>query len=110
MSTKPRCGCTGPYWHSCLIELHRANEALGAEARGQWFEFAYERLCAEPRQVLREMSDYAGIDPDAYAFDLSNIQSRNEKVGDVASDPSWASALEAMRAATVVLRTKSIQR
>ena len=98
------------YWNSCLIELHRANEALGLSARGQWFEFAYERLCAEPRQVLREMSDYAGIDPDAYAFDLSNIQSRNEKVGDVASDLSWASALEAMRAATVVLRKKSIQR
>ena len=90
------------YWNSCLIELHRANEALGLSARGQWFEFAYERLC--------EMSDYAGIDPDAYAFDLSNIQSRNEKVGDVASDLSWASALEAMRAATVVLRKKSIQR
>ena len=90
------------YWSSCLIELHRANEALGLSARGQWFECAYERLCAEPRRVLREMSDYAEIDLAAYAFDLSNIQSRNEKVGHVASDQAWKPSLEAMQAAAVL--------
>ena len=90
------------YWSRCLLALHRTSEALGLSARGQWFEFSYERLCAEPRRVLREMSDYARIDYEAYTFDLSTIQSQNAKVGDVTSDPAWKPAIEAMRVAVML--------
>jgi hypothetical protein len=43
------------------------------------------------------MSAFLGLDPDAYAFEWSAILSRNEKVGDVTADPSWTTALAAMR-------------
>jgi len=89
------------YWNRCVTEVDRLDRALALAARGQLFECAYERLCAAPSDVVREISAYAGLDPDAYAFDLSTIRSRNDKVGDYESDPAWAPALAAMRDAAI---------
>ena len=88
------------YWSRCLIELHRVSQEL--KPMGRWLEFAYERLCADPRDVLREISVYAGIDPDAYTFDVSRIQCQNWKGRNIESDKAWEPALNAMREAAAL--------
>ena len=90
------------YWSACLTEVHRADQRLGLSKRGQLFECAYERLCAQPVVVLQELSVYLDLDPDGYAFDLSTVSSQNDKVGDYAHNPEWAPALEVMRDASVL--------
>jgi hypothetical protein len=90
------------YWNVCLTELDRVNRTCRLSERGQLFECAYEQLCVKPGDVLRELSQYAGLDLDAYTFDLSTVRSRNDKVGDYESDPAWASLQAAMRDAGVL--------
>ena len=88
------------YWSLCLTELHRISQEL--IQKGQWLEFSYERLCAKPRGVLSEIGTYAGIDQDAFTFDLSMIQSQDWKVGDVESHKAWEHALNVMREVAVL--------
>lgn len=90
------------YWSACVTELHRVDRALRLTERGQLLECSYERLCAEPRDVVGAISEYAGLDRAEYAFDLSSVRSQNDKVGDYGSDPGWAPSLAVMKDAAAL--------
>lgn len=84
------------YWNRCLLEIDRQNHALGLTQRGALLEFSYEQLCAETNATLARLADFLGVTPAGFTFDLSQISSRNYKVGDYAQDPKWNGILDEM--------------
>ena len=84
------------YWNDCILEIDRREKELSLSAKGQFLEFSYEGLCERPRAIMDEVARFIGIAPDGFGFDLSQVSSRNEKVGDYKNDPEWAGLLELM--------------
>lgn len=87
------------YWNACLIEIARAEQALGLRADGRFFELSYEDFCEAPQGLSAELADFLSIDPVGFGFDFNSIQSTNHKAsalsdGDIARiEPLMAPAM-----------------
>lgn len=84
------------YWNACILEIEKRKNELRLVEKRQFLEFSYESLCANPRAILDDISNFVGVDPSAFRFDLSTIASHNDKAPDYATDPERAALLETM--------------
>jgi hypothetical protein len=87
--------CAG-YWNDCILEIEKRKAQLSLVAKGAFLEFSYEKLCEDPKAVLGRIGEFLRVPSEEFHFDISQISSRNYKVGDVKKDETWAPLLEIM--------------
>jgi hypothetical protein len=90
------------YWNGCIIAIQHAVRDLQLQERRQYYELSYEELCDAPQDALGRLAAFLGIDSEGYRFDLSQIESRNAKVGDISESVLWDSSVEMMREALLL--------
>jgi hypothetical protein len=78
------------------MELEHQKTSLSLDERGAWLEFSYERLCDSPAAILRDIAGFLGVDFSGFSYEVSQIVSRNYKVGDYADDNRWTELLDVM--------------
>jgi hypothetical protein len=84
------------YWNDCILEIEKKKTQLSLVAKGAFLEFSYEKLCEDPKAVLDGIGEFLGVRSEDFNFDISQISSRNYKVGVVKKDETWAPLLEIM--------------
>ena len=84
------------YWNACILEIEARKNELRLLEKGQFLEFSYESLCANPRAILDDISNFVEVDPSGFRFDISTIASHNDKAPDYARDPERAGLQELM--------------
>ena len=77
------------YWNASMLEVDRLRLDCFRADPGGLLEVSYEEFCREPQSLLKRLSDFLGIDPSGYAYDLSQVESTNYKIQDYRSS-QWA--------------------
>jgi LPS sulfotransferase NodH len=86
------------YWNDCLIEIEKRKRELSLEESGKFFEFSYESLCENPREVIQGLATFIEIHPDGFNYDFSRITSQNYKVAGFIDTPEGQELIEIMSA------------
>jgi hypothetical protein len=86
-------------WNDSIIEIENQKNLLHLN-KSNYFDFSYERLCADPNPIIKLLSDFLEIsllkfDFD-FDFDFSTIKSTNYKIGDYSKDEKKGKLLEIM--------------
>ncbi len=76
------------YWNSTIEEIDRVNNELELKKKNLLFEISYEALCEDPREKMKQLTEFMGCDNEGFSFDFSTIRSRNYKAGDY-KDEKW---------------------
>jgi len=87
------------YWNSCIMEIERVKENMPLQSEQAFFELSYEELCVSPKKLLDQLTRYFDLEDGDFDFDISQIESRNYKVGDYMADDKWQECLVAMEPA-----------
>lgn len=84
------------YWNTCILEIEQVKQSCELEQNRSIFEISYEELCNRPKYMLKNIASFIGLREGSFGFDISQIESRNYKVGDYLTDKNWADCLQVM--------------
>lgn len=84
------------YWNACIMEIEYIKESLLLHSKQAILELSYEELCDSPEIILDRIIRYIGLRNRYFSFDISQIESRNYKVGNYMVDKKWEASLQAM--------------
>jgi len=84
------------YWNACILEIEQVKHSQMLEQTRAIFEISYEELCNRPKTTLKHIADFIGVRKESFGFDISQIESRNYKVGDHLTDEIWEECLQVM--------------
>lgn len=87
------------YYNECILEIERCKTSLALLQTERFLDLSYEALCNDPATELTRIAAFMEIDADRFSFDLSVIQSMNERVATSAEESGWRVLLAEMHPA-----------
>lgn len=76
------------YWRDSVLEIEKSVRNFGLD-ESRFLQIRYEDLCADPSAEIGRLSLFTGIQPDRFAFDFNEIESRNFKAEFATTMPGW---------------------